>query len=204
MTHAFMEQVSTLQLGSDPDDRSWGQTPTIGAMTHAFMEQVAALQLGSDPDDQQLADVARLMLAWAGSPGALPAELLALPRATGQQELLYPLHVAPGAPALYLVSDGPGVASPPHHHATWAVIVGLSGNERNALYERDSICGTLHLQRTVDIQANDMIHLRADTIHATVALDDQPTFHLHLYGKPLHELPPYASRCHPLTLPALP
>ena len=165
-------------------------------MTRAFLEQVAALRLGAYPTNQQLAEVGRLMLAWSGLPGALPADALALPKAACQQELLYPLHVAPGEPALYLVSDGPGVASPPHEHATWAIIVGLSGNERNVLYQRDRASGALHPLRTVDIRANDVLHLRADAIHATIAVDHLPTFHLHLYGKPLNELPPFASRCY--------
>lgn len=166
-------------------------------MTRTLLEQVAALRLGPDPTDQQLAEAGRLMLAWLASSDALPADVLSLPKAAGQQELLYPLHVAPGEPALYLVSDGPGVASPPHEHATWAVIVGLSGNERNVIYQRDLASGALRPLRTVDIKANDMIHLRADAIHATVAVDDLPTFHLHLYGKPLNELPPFAFRCYP-------
>jgi len=166
-------------------------------MTRTLLEQVAALRLGPDPTDQQLAEAGRLMLAWLASPDALPADVLSLPKAASQQELLYPLHVTPDEPALYLVSDGPGVASPPHEHATWAVIVGLSGNERNVLYQRNLASGALLPLRTVDIKAHDMIHLRADAIHATVAVDDLPTFHLHLYGKPLNELPPFASRCYP-------
>ncbi len=166
-------------------------------MTSRFLQQVAALGLGADPTDQQLGEVGRLMQDWMRLPRALPDDVMALPKAAGQQELLYPLHVAPGKPALYLVSDGPGVASPPHEHTTWAVIVGLSGNERNVLYRRDTAAATLHALCTIDVKANDVIHLRADAIHATVAADDLPTFHLHLYGKPLAELAPYASRCYP-------
>ena len=49
----------------------------------------------------------------------------------------------------------------------------------------------------VEIKAHDALYLSSDAIHATTAMDDTPTFHLHLYGRPLTELPPYAARCYP-------
>ena len=168
---------------------------SLPALAAALLAQVAIVQPGPDPTTQQLVAIGQHMLAWVRSPRTA-RELLAMPRACGKQELLYLLHVVAAQPALYLVSDGPGVASPPHEHSTWAVIVGLSGNERNLLYGRDTSAGSLRLLRTVDIGANDVVHLRSDAIHATVAADELATFHLHLYGKPLDELAPYASRCY--------
>lgn len=163
-------------------------------MIETFLGKVAALRLGDVPTDGELANVGRLLQDLARS---VDWNALHLRHATGDEELLYPLHVAPGQPALYLVSDGPGVTSAPHGHGTWAVIVGLSGNELNTLYERspDTSAGVRVLRR-VEIKAHDVLHLPADAIHATRAMDDAPTFHLHLYGKPLTELPPYPTRCY--------
>ena len=59
-----------------------------------------------------------------------------LPEAERGQEMLYELAVSPiGGPSVYLVSDGPGVKSPPHEHQTWAVIVGVRGCELNLLFK---------------------------------------------------------------------
>lgn len=165
-------------------------------MTHAFMTLLDAVALGPDPTEPQLAHFGQLLLRWLEVDGALPAAVLGLPRASGSQELLVPLHVVAGKPALYLVSDGAGVTSPPHGHGTWAVIAGLSGTERNIVYARDDAAGVLRPLRSVDVGAGEVLCLRTDAIHATVAAGNRPTFHLHLYGRPLDELPPFASRCH--------
>lgn len=163
-------------------------------MIEKFMQDVAALGLGAAPDADQLAKVGSLMRELART---ADWRALQLRQAGGDEELLYPLHTVPAQPALYLVSDGPGVASAPHEHGTWAVIVGLSGNELNVLYERDpDTAATVRPRSRRDIRAYDVLYLPADAIHATCAMDDVPTFHLHLYGKPLNELPPYAVRCH--------
>lgn len=164
------------------------------ALLEKFAIDVAALQLGDQPSDRQLAVAGDLMLHLAS---ATDWPATGLVPASGDQELLYPLHVTPAQPALYLVSDGPGVTSAPHGHATWAVIVGVHGNEHNTMYRRDTpTADAVRPVSNVDVKALDVLILRATAIHATRAADQAPTFHLHLYGKPLDELPPYASRCY--------
>lgn len=159
-----------------------------------FVDDLAALQLGDQPCDSQLAAVGNLMLQLAS---ATDWRATGLAPASGDQELLYPLHVTPSRPALYLVSDGPGVTSAPHGHATWAVIVGIHGNEHNTIYRRATpTSDTVRPVSDIEVKARDVLVLPATAIHATRAADQAPTFHLHLYGKPLDELPPYASRCH--------
>lgn len=166
-------------------------------MIENFLGEVAALKVGDAPTGRELAEIGRLMLDLARSVDWSASQLR---HATGDEELLYPLHVAPGQPALYLVSDGPGVTSAPHGHGTWAVIVGLSGNELNTLYEREpGTSGSVRALRDVEIKTYDVLHLPAGAIHATRAMDDVPTFHLHLYGKALTELAPYPTRCYAST-----
>jgi predicted metal-dependent enzyme (double-stranded beta helix superfamily) len=162
-------------------------------MIATFIAAVTRLRPGPAPTEHELAAIGQLLLGLAK---ANDWTALRLPRATGSEELLHPLHVAPGEPALYLVSDAAGVASAPHEHQTWAVIAGLAGNELNILYQRDAATGAMQPLREVQVTALDVLCLPADAIHATRALGDQPTFHLHLYGRPLSELPPYASRCY--------
>lgn len=98
-------------------------------------------------------------------------------------------------PALYLVSDGPGVTSAPHHHKTWALIVGLAGIESNTLYrpvspgKREVYC-----DQTTDVGTGDYLYLDEESIHSTDVVGGQATFHLHLYGKLLNRLPSFEAR----------
>lgn len=118
-------------------------------------------------------------------------------RAAGPgEELLYQVSVKPGAPSLYLVSDGVGVVSSAHGHETWAVIAGIRGQERNILFRVIS-----YAEKAVAPQAQNVIvgigetlSLTQDCIHATEVVGQEATFHLHLYGRPLCELPSFESR----------
>lgn len=109
------------------------------------------------------------------------------------EELLY-LIASSAHAALYLVSDGVGTSSPPHEHQTWALIAGIHGCERNEFYERSAPNG-IRLQSHRDVGAGDVVALLREAIHATTVHGDQPTYHLHLYGARLQDLPPFAQRC---------
>ena len=144
--------------------------------SEGVLEQVAAdlIRLGNELDWSKLE-----------TPSAKP----------GEERLYLLAQAGQEGPCLYLVSDGPGVTSPAHEHSTWAVIVGLRGIERNAFYEatsherREARC-----VRVRDIGIGDRAVLTEATIHATEVIGPQATFHLHLYGKPLHALPLFENR----------
>jgi predicted metal-dependent enzyme (double-stranded beta helix superfamily) len=94
-----------------------------------------------------------------------------------------------------LVSDGAGVSSPPHEHFTWAVIVGIRGAEVNVVYELTNAQKRLvRPARRVLIAKGDVLVLETGAIHSTLVASSTPTCHLHLYGKPLETLPPFAVR----------
>jgi predicted metal-dependent enzyme (double-stranded beta helix superfamily) len=118
--------------------------------------------------------------------------------AASGEELLYEL--APGSAngvSLYLVSDGPGVVSPPHHHGTWAVIAGIRGQELNHLYAVRSVASRIVVQASkVEVGRGQVLTLGANDVHSTEVSGTGSTFHLHLYGRPLHELPEFGSRCY--------
>lgn len=122
---------------------------------------------------------------------------LDLPEAGPGQEFLHHLAVSPlGGPSLYLVSDGPGVTSPPHEHQTWAVIVGIRGCEINTRFERQDVGSRQVVAvESVSVGPGQLLLLSPEQIHATAVLGERATFHLHLYGKALHTLPPFKSRC---------
>lgn len=163
-------------------------------MIAEFFENLSRLAVGKDPDDSELQRIGVAMLALAST---MNAQASAYRRAAGREELVHVLHEATGGPSLYLVSDAAGVRSEPHEHQTWAVIVGLSGKELNVVYElHDAGSRSVKPVFRQEVEAMDVICLPAKAIHSTQAMGAEPTFHLHLYGVPLSELPPYRSRCY--------
>lgn len=147
-----------------------------------------------EPSASELKRIGVSMLALAK---AVDWAALNFRRAAGSEELLYPLHETGKGPSLYLVSDAAGVRSAPHEHQTWAVIVGLSGKELNVLYEIDDLATrTVKPALEQEVGAMDVICLPAQAIHSTQAMGAEPTYHLHLYGASLNQLPPYPSRCY--------
>ncbi len=125
------------------------------------------------------------------------AELEALGRALQTLCATFPFDPR-GGPSLYLVSDGEGVDTVPHHHQTWAVILGIRGEEFNVFRTptgdgqgRVVTCGEAR------VGPGDLLVMEAHEIHA---IDSRrgvhPTYHVHLYGRALASLPSFASRCH--------
>jgi len=121
------------------------------------------------------------------------------PEAQTGQEIVYHLTGAhANGPSLYLVSDGSGTSSPPHEHKTWAVVVGLDGTEVNSLYElTQGIEHSVQKVREHEVGPGSAFALGVDRIHSTFVLGNNPTYHLHLYGRPLSSLPSFHSRCFP-------
>jgi hypothetical protein len=117
-------------------------------------------------------------------------------RAAPGEELCHKLDVSlPDSPALYLVSDGFGVVSPPHSHGTWAVIVGMEGSEMNQIYR--VLNPTRKEVEQIDVNTvgwrNSIIMSQTD-VHGTVSVGPRATFHLHLYGVDLASLPSISDR----------
>ena len=97
-----------------------------------------------------------------------------------------------GEYALYVSAGLPGKAQPPHNHTTWAIIAGISGNERNDVYTRHSTADAarddLKLSHTVDVAAGNAITLSAEDVHTIELIDGQAGLHLHFYGLGLDRL----------------
>ena len=95
--------------------------------------------------------------------------------------------------ALYASVGAAGKSVPPHNHTTWAVIVGVYGDELNRFYERTDDAskeGYAELEETgsfVVRHGNGVVFL-PDDIHAISTDDSDPTVHLHMYGLALDHL----------------
>lgn len=116
--------------------------------------------------------------------------------AKANEELLYPIATdKKSGIALYLVSDAPGVESPPHTHQTWAIIAGISGMELNHSYQViDEVQRLVQKTSSGMVEEGDVKILNEYDIHSTEAVGTTPTFHLHLYGCELSLLPKFSQR----------
>ncbi len=92
----------------------------------------------------------------------------------------------------------PGLVTPPHDHATWAVIGVYGGREDNRFY-RKSTSGLEEIARK-ELRVGGSIFLDPGVIHAVANPLAVPTLALHVYGADLLTAP--RSMWHPHTLEA--
>lgn len=158
-----------------------------------FVERLANAVDATCESEAFLPEIADLMRSLAAG---LASPLLQWPAAERNQEVAHELgEVAARRGALYLVSDAPGITSPPHEHGTWAIIVGLRGVEVNTLYRIiDPQHRKVEVIGEVAVAAGETLVLPADSIHSTAVLGTTATYHLHLYGRSLRMLPPFRDR----------
>lgn len=87
--------------------------------------------------------------------------------------------------ALYAQSSRGSVATPPHNHTTWAVVVGFDGQERNQFYER---CETNGVKTTHEhvVEAGTGVAMLPDDLHSIHI--DGSALNFHCYGLALERL----------------
>ncbi len=95
--------------------------------------------------------------------------------------------------ALYASAGAPGKSMPPHNHTTWAVIVGVHGDEHNVFYDRvddGSVPGRGEVRPSGEftITHGTGVTLMPDDIHSIHVTGESPTVHLHMYGLALEQL----------------
>ena len=89
-----------------------------------------------------------------------------------------------------------GRRTPPHDHGTWAMILLLSGEEKNTLYRVED--GRLRKASEVNVKPGSVLGMRAETAHVVECVGNAPTIGLHVYGGDVFELP--RRMWHPQTL----
>ena len=90
--------------------------------------------------------------------------------------------------AVFALSSLPSRGTPPHHHGTWAVGVGVEGIERNIRYKRlddrtRPDYANLETKHVLDADAGALVCIKTGGIHAVRNHTEQITLSLHTYGK---------------------
>ncbi|TNE38228.1 MAG: cysteine dioxygenase [Alphaproteobacteria bacterium] len=88
--------------------------------------------------------------------------------------------------ALYLNVAGGKVSAPPHDHTTWAVIVGIEGQEENRFYRRKQD-GVEQTGRAM-VEPGAGIALMPDDLHTIHIEAEAPVLNFHMYGLGLEQL----------------
>jgi len=102
------------------------------------------------------------------------------------------LHAEPDN-SLFIVVDSwlPGRGVRPHDHGTWAVVVGVTGPEKNTFWKRidDSSSeghAELHEIEEKTISIGDVVSMRTGEIHSVVNETTETLLSFHVYGKHLN------------------
>lgn len=80
-----------------------------------------------------------------------------------------------------------GRRTPPHNHGTWAMILLLSGCEKNTLYRNEA--SGLRKAGEVTLERGSVLPMLAETAHVAECIGDEPAIGLHVYGGDILELP---------------
>ena len=95
--------------------------------------------------------------------------------------------------SLFIVVDCwlPGRGVRPHEHGTWAVVAGVTGQEKNTFWERvDDGTKTGHAEleklREHRISTGEVVTMRTGEIHSVVNESDEMTLTFHVYGRHLN------------------
>ena len=88
--------------------------------------------------------------------------------------------------ALYLQCVSDGTSAPPHEHTTWAVIVGMRGQELNRLYGPCASGGEPQVQQEVMVEQGTGVAMLGDDVHS-IHIEGAAT-NFHCYGRALERL----------------
>jgi predicted metal-dependent enzyme (double-stranded beta helix superfamily) len=111
-----------------------------------------------------------------------------------ERSTMHVLAEKPDGLTLYAVAALGESATPPHDHTTWAVVVGIEGEETNRLWRRvdnGATPGQAKLEQVEEtvVAPGTGIALMPDDIHSIHRASGAPLLHLHLYGRSIERLP---------------
>ncbi len=116
------------------------------------------------------------------------------PPPDGRGDILYCLNCDPDKRfALYLNRGSSQHDTPPHNHTTWAVVVGIEGEELNRFYERvddGSVEGRGQVRQVdeFNVVPGTGVCMMPDDIHSIHMRGGETKKLFHMYGKALTEL----------------
>jgi len=88
--------------------------------------------------------------------------------------------------ALYVNSARAGVDTPAHNHTTWAIIVGIDGDEMNRFYRRTD--DGVEITHTETVRAGNGVAMMPDDLHSIHIHGTEPVINFHMYGLGLEQL----------------
>ncbi|MGH8688970.1 MAG: cysteine dioxygenase [Burkholderiales bacterium] len=154
--------------------------------------------------ESAVADIREIERRVGVNPESLKQIKARLIRLAGRTDLFDPKDYPPPEPGqklrscLYRLSEDPdhrfalyanasigGYGTPAHNHTTWAVIVGVTGEEQNRFYDRAPEGGVREKGRDIVRQGTGVAFMPEDlhSIHI-----DAPLLNFHMYGLALEQL----------------
>jgi len=147
---------------------------------HELVSRCAQARESADP----MSSVREVLVGLRNDVAAIESALDYIPGTGGNANQVF--YRAPDL-TLLKVRFPNGRRTPPHDHGTWAMILLLSGEEKNTLYRRDN--GTLRKAGEVTLTRGAILPMLAETAHVAECLGDKPAIGLHVYGGDIFALP---------------
>ncbi|MBU6271763.1 MAG: cysteine dioxygenase [Betaproteobacteria bacterium] len=151
--------------------------------------QVRGIEAAQGVTRESLAAIRAALQALAARSELFPLEDFPMPAAgSARNNALYRLSEDPDHRfALYGHVSRGGTDTPAHNHTTWAVIVGLQGEELNRLYDHDGR-GGVALRETFTVGPGTGIGFLPDDLHSIHMAPERPVLNFHMYGLALEQL----------------
>lgn len=160
------------------------------AAARAAMDEVKAIVGRDGLNHGSLSKLKAVLLRLTERRELFPIDVFHPPRDGQNTNYLYCLaEDADGTNALYISSEhhSEDRSTLPHNHLTWAVIVGLEGNELNKLYERvddgkTAGKGKVRVTSEVELKLGSGIYLMPEEIHSVHTKGGHTMLSMHMYG----------------------
>lgn len=155
-----------------------------------FVADVRTIMVETKEEEIILSMVAPLARKVAAGTGWRSEEMFTADPELGFGSTL--LHAEPDN-SLFVVVDSwlPGRGVRPHDHGTWAIVVGVTGPEKNTFWGRTddgSVEGHAQLRKTSEkiISAGDVVAMKTGEIHSVQNDTGETTLSFHVYGQHLN------------------
>jgi predicted metal-dependent enzyme (double-stranded beta helix superfamily) len=154
------------------------------------MDEIKAILARNPMNHNTLSLVRDRLLRLTERPDLFPSSVFHPPLDGEKTNYLYCLAEDPdGTNALYISAErhSEDRSTLPHNHLTWAVIVGLEGNELNRLYERvdDGKTpgrGNVRATGEVELKLGAGLYLMPEEIHSVHTKGGHTMLAMHMYG----------------------
>lgn len=158
------------------------------AVAEAVM-RIRAIETAQGVTRRSLDDIKAVLLELAARREIFPAGDFPRPAANAtRNNALYRLSEDPDHRfALYAQISSGDTDTPAHDHTTWAVIVGLEGEELNRLYDRADDKGVVEREQFTVTNGTGLA-LMPDDLHSIHIHTEKAVLNFHMYGLALEQL----------------